>query len=85
MVKVTIYMHTYINMNFPKTKVVSGKTPLFVIGQIVLIILFVLTLDFDRVVLRGNVVFCRCTFKLANCSPVFQKKVVTFHKSCLKV
>ena len=74
-------MHTYINMNFPKTKAVSSKTPLFVIGQIVLIILFVLTLDFDEVVLHGNVVFS--VVVLSNSQTVlqfFKKKLSLFIK-----
>ena len=37
--------------NFQKNKVVTGKTPLFVIGP------FVLTLASDRAVLNGNDVF----------------------------
>ena len=41
--------------NFPKNKVVTGKTPLFVIDLVA--VLFVLTLASDRSVLNENDVF----------------------------
>ena len=40
---------------FQKNKAVTGKTPLFVIGQFVVAILFILTLASARAVLNGNV------------------------------
>ena len=40
---------------FQKRKVVTGKTPLFVIGPFLVAILFVLTLAFDKAVLNGTV------------------------------
>ena len=42
---------------FQKRKVVTGKTPLFVIGPFLVAILFVLTLASDRAVLNGKDMF----------------------------
>ena len=47
--------------DFPKNKVVTDKSPLFVIGRFVVAILFVLTLVSDRAVLNIK----GCVFNLS--------------------
>ena len=68
---------------FQKNKVVTGKTPLFVIGPFS--ILFVLTLASDRTVLNGNGVFSVLLVSTKKGYSSFLKKAFVLQKICFKV
>ena len=65
--------------NFKKNKVVTGKTPFFVI-HFVLPILFVLTLTSWKTVLYGNITLSVLVFYTKNLHSTFLKKVFVFWK-----
>ena len=59
---------------FQKRKVVTGKTPLFVIGPFLVAILFVLTLASNRADLIKNDVFSILVVSTENGTRVFWKR-----------
>ena len=71
--------------NFPKNKVVTGKTPLFEIAHLVVAVLFVLTVVSDRAVLNGNDVFSILVTSTKKHYSRFSKKVLVFQKICFNV
>ena len=81
----SIYEVPKLKQNFRKRKVVTGKTPFFVIGQFCTPIPFILTLASDKAVLQGNVMLSIVVLLTKKWSSSFLKSVCIFQKIYFKV
>ena len=74
-----------LKQKFEKNKVVTGKTPFFMIGPFVLTILFILTLASDTTVLYENDAYSILVLSSKKRYSSFLKKVFVFKKIYVKV
>ena len=80
---ISLYEVLKLKQNYLKTEVVTGKTPFSV--HLVLLILFVLTMTFDKTVLYGNIAFSILVFSTKEQYSCFLRKVFVFEKIDFKV
>ena len=73
------------NKIFQKNKMITGKTPFFMIGPFLFTILFLLTLVSDMAILYGNDAFSILVLSTKKPHSGFLKKVLVFQKIYFKV